>query len=106
MEDSMQTQLWIERVPSQCNPADYFSREEIEEFSGLQRMRCDAVGPLQGCQRDQWVMTVSITSMDKKKMNSAAQLLPLFIVSEGCRRVTHILEVESTLDICIRVQDK
>ena len=38
----MQAQLWIERVPSQSNPADRLSREGVEELSGLGRMRCDA----------------------------------------------------------------
>ena len=47
-----------------------------------------------------WLMIVSITPWTKKWWT---QLLPLFIVGEGCRHVTHILEVESTLDICIKV---
>ena len=41
MEESMQAQLRVERVPSQSNPADHLSRGEVEELSGLGRMRCD-----------------------------------------------------------------
>eukprot|EP00435_Cladocopium_sp_Y103_P060244 s575_g22.t1 len=41
MEDTLQVQLWLERVPSQSNPADPFSREVVEVFQGLQRSRCN-----------------------------------------------------------------
>jgi ribonuclease HI len=40
-EENMQTQIWLERVPSQSNPADPMSREVVESFQGLQRTRCE-----------------------------------------------------------------
>eukprot|EP00435_Cladocopium_sp_Y103_P045778 s2261_g13.t1 len=40
-EDMLQVQLWLERVPSQSNPADRFSREVVEVYQGMQRSRCD-----------------------------------------------------------------
>ena len=41
-EERLQAQLWVERVPSQSNPADHLSRLEVTEFSTLKRTRCDA----------------------------------------------------------------
>ena len=37
----MQLQIWIERVPSQSDPSDKFSREEVCEFEGSQRRRVE-----------------------------------------------------------------
>ena len=39
LEESLQAQLWIERVPSQSNPADILSRSEKEQFMEVQRTR-------------------------------------------------------------------
>eukprot|EP00435_Cladocopium_sp_Y103_P068545 s153_g31.t1 len=41
VEDVLQVQLWLERVPSQSNPADPFSRGIVEVYQGMQRSRCD-----------------------------------------------------------------
>ena len=41
LEEDLGSQPWIERVPSQSNPADYLSREEVQEFAQVGRMRCD-----------------------------------------------------------------
>ena len=42
LEENLQAQLRIERVPSQSSPADYLSREEAQEFAQVGRMRCYA----------------------------------------------------------------
>lgn len=39
-EEHLQAQLWIERVPSQSNPADHLSTSEVTEFLNLERTRC------------------------------------------------------------------
>lgn len=41
LEEDLQAQLWVERVPCQRNPADYLSREEVQEFAQIGQMRCD-----------------------------------------------------------------
>ena len=40
-EESLQSQVWLERVRSQSNPADVFPREVILTHQGLHRIRCD-----------------------------------------------------------------
>ena len=41
VEELLQSQFWIERVPSQSNPADDLSRNETDNFKGILRTRCD-----------------------------------------------------------------
>eukprot|EP00435_Cladocopium_sp_Y103_P060970 s205_g22.t1 len=41
LEEEVQSQFWIERVPSQSNPADPLSRQEMSSFTGVARTRCD-----------------------------------------------------------------
>eukprot|EP00435_Cladocopium_sp_Y103_P073792 s107_g45.t1 len=41
IEEEEQSQFWIERVPSQSNPADPLSRQEMSSFAGVARTRCD-----------------------------------------------------------------
>ena len=48
------SQMWIERVASQSNPADALSREIVEVLNGIQRTRIDletireVIGPMVG----------------------------------------------------------
>ena len=39
VEESFGVPVWIERVPSQSNPADVLSRETLTEFEGATRVR-------------------------------------------------------------------
>ena len=41
LEDSIETQIWLERVPSQSNPADVLSREVVQRWKGLDRTRVE-----------------------------------------------------------------
>ena len=42
LEEACNSQIWLERVPSQSNPADLFSREKVTVWNGL---RNDEVDP-------------------------------------------------------------
>ena len=41
LEEKHSCQVWLERVPSQSNPADELSRSQVAQFSGLHRNRVD-----------------------------------------------------------------
>ena len=41
LEEELQTQVWLERVPSQSNPSDFLSRSEVDRHRGLRRTRCN-----------------------------------------------------------------
>eukprot|EP00435_Cladocopium_sp_Y103_P073679 s288_g44.t1 len=41
IEEELQMQVWLERVPSQSNPADRLSREEVSSYQGVERSKCD-----------------------------------------------------------------
>ena len=41
IEETLQIQTWLERVPSQSNPADELSRSEVDQYAGLTRSRCN-----------------------------------------------------------------
>ena len=41
LEEELQTQVWLERVPSQSNPSDSLSRSEVDRHKGLERTRCN-----------------------------------------------------------------
>ena len=41
LEEKHSCQVWLERVPSQSNPADELSRSQVAQFSGLHRTRVD-----------------------------------------------------------------
>ena len=41
VESGFDVQVWIERVPSQSNPADILSRETVVEFEGAEKAEVD-----------------------------------------------------------------
>ena len=51
LEEELQTQVWLERVPSQSNPSDPLSRSEVDRHNGLRRTRCNL--------EEVWVDTVN-----------------------------------------------
>ena len=40
-EELLNFHVWVERVPSQSNPADFFSREKVKMHQGLHSMKCE-----------------------------------------------------------------
>lgn len=45
---------WIERVPSQSNPADELSRKKIYEYAGIQIKQIDLLERWKACTTEQY----------------------------------------------------
>ena len=41
VEESLNFHIWVERVPSQSNPSDFFSRESVEVHNDMPKLKCE-----------------------------------------------------------------